>query len=88
MRDLETLQDMLSAGLDKLITMITVAFTKSTISKINRFCWLNYEPRVLSLPEPPGNHTKQDPSMLTLRRVRILNDGHALGQLLFGVLTD
>jgi hypothetical protein len=39
------------SALDNLIGTITVAYTKTTISKINRPCWLEYcEPRVLSIP--------------------------------------
>ena len=37
----ETLQDIQSVGLDKLIAVITMAYTKTMISKVNGLCWSN-----------------------------------------------
>ena len=46
------------------MAMITVAYTKTMISKINRLCGLNVELLVESFKHI---HTKQDASTVTLR---------------------
>ena len=81
----EALHDIQSVRLDKLIAMITVLYTMTMISKINKNCWFNCNSRVLTVPPCESYQTRffyGNSSRGSGYRMM------AMGQLLFGVLAD